>query len=364
LIVVATSGARKGPPPSYACLKGPSAKLFIIRFFRRSQNAPAQRTPRRRRWIILLLCLGTVVYFESDRVFVYTDDAYVQSDFVPVAPEVNGIVRSVDVTDNQPVKVGDRLLQLDPEPFRLSLALKQEQVAAAIADMEEKTAAATVIVSQIDSANAALQFAQQNYDRIKSLVADQTVSKEQFDSATDNLRQAQERLAQASAQAGVAARQVDIAKVAVEAAKAEQAIAAYDLSRTEVKAPVDGYVTNLTLRPGVYARVGSPLIGLVDANRFRITANFKEYVASGLKPGTTVWIWLDSHPWRVVRGRVESVGRGIARNDTPGLLLPYVAPTTNWIRLQRRLPVTIAFDRSLPWNDLYMGADARVLIFQ
>jgi membrane fusion protein, multidrug efflux system len=338
--------------------------LLITRFFRRSQTGPAQRASRRRRWIILLLCLGVVVYFESDRVFVYTDDAYVQSDFVPIASEVDGIVRSVDVTDNQTVKVGDRLLQLDPEPFRLMLALKHEQVAAAIADMEEKSAATTVIVSQIDSASAALQFAQQNYDRIKSLVADQTVSKEQFDSATDNLRQAQERLAQASAQAGVAARQVDIAKVAVEAAKAEQAIAAYDLSRTEVKASVDGYVTNLTLRPGVYAKVGSPLIGLVDANRFRITANFKEYVASGLKPGTTVWIWLDSHPWQVVRGRVESVGRGIARNDTPGLLLPYVAPTTNWIRLQRRLPVTIALDPSLLRNDLTMGADARVLIFR
>jgi multidrug efflux system membrane fusion protein len=66
----------------------------------------------------------------------------------------------------------------------------------------------------------------------------------------------------------------------------EQAIAAYSLSRTEIKAPVDGYVTNLTLRPGAYAKVGSPLIGLADANRFRITANFKEYVAASDAIGT------------------------------------------------------------------------------
>jgi multidrug efflux system membrane fusion protein len=162
----------------------------------------------------------------------------------------------------------------------------------------------------------------------------------------------------------VAKRRVDIAKAAVETAKAEQAIAAYALSRTEIKAPVDGYVTNLTLRPGVYAKVSSPLIGMVDVNRFRVIANFKEYVAADLDPGKTVWIWLDSHPWRLFRGRVKSVGRGIARNDTPGRLLPYVAPTTNWIRLLRRLPVTIVFDPPVSQGDLYMGADARVLIIR
>jgi membrane fusion protein, multidrug efflux system len=327
-------------------------------------QAPApQRKSRLRRWILLLLCIGAVIYFAGDYVIVYTDDAYVRSDFVPIAPEVDGIVQSVAVTDNQSVKTGDRLLQLDPESYRLTLALKQHQVTAAVADVDEKTAAAAVVASQIDSASAALELAQRQYDRTKSLVADQAVSQEELDRATEALRRAQDQLAEARAQAGVAIRQVDMAKTAVETAKAEQAIAAYALSRTEIKAQVDGYVTNLTLRPGVYAKAGSSLIGLVDVNRFRITANFKEYVAAGLDPGATVWIWLDSHPWRLFRGRVESIGRGIARNDTPDLLLPYVAPTTNWIRLLRRLPVTITFDPPVPQSDLYMGADARILIF-
>jgi membrane fusion protein, multidrug efflux system len=255
-------------------------------------------------------------------------------------------------------------LQIDPEPYRLTLALKQDRVAAAIADMDEKTAAAVVMASQIDSAGAALQLAQQQYNRVKSLVADQANSQEELDRATDQLRRAQDKLAEMRTQADVAKQQVDIAKTAVETAKAEQAIAVYSLSRTEINAPVDGYVTNLTLRSGVYAKVGSPLIGIVDVNRFRITANFKEYVAAGLNPGKTVWIWLDSHPWRLFRGRVKSVGRGIARRDTPDFLLPYVASTTNWIRLLRRLPVTIDFDPPVPQSDLYMGADARVLIIR
>ncbi len=256
------------------------------------------------------------------------------------------------------------MLQLDPEPYRLSLTLKQDRVTAANADLNEKTAATAVTVSQIDVAAATLQLAQQQYDRAKALVGEQTVSQEELDRATEALRQAQARLAGARLQADVAIRQADMAQSAVQTAKAEQAMAAYDLSRTEIKAPVDGYVTNLTLRPGVYAKVGSPLIGLVDINRFRIVANFKEYVAAGLNPGKAVWIWLDSHPWQLFRGQVQSVSRGISRNDTPGLLLPYVQPTTNWIRLLRRLPVTIVFDPTVPQGDLYMGADARVLIIR
>ena len=333
-----------------------------------ASNIPQSPTPQRksslRRWLILLLGIGAAVYFGSDYVIAYTDDAYVRSDFVAIAPEVDGIVQSVAVSDNQLVHVGDRLLQLNPTSYRLTVALKQDRVAAAGADVEEKTVAATLVVSQIDSASAALQLAQQEYDRVKSLVSDQASSQQELDRMTEELRRAQSQLAEARTQAGVAVRQVDMAKAAVEESKAELAIAAYALSRTEITAPVDGYVTNLTLRPGAYAKAGSSLIGIVDVNRFRITANFKEYVAASLNPDNTVWIWFDSHPWRIFRGRVESVARGIARDDTPGLLLPYVAPTTNWIRLLRRLPVTIILDPPVPRSDLFMGTDARVLILR
>jgi multidrug efflux system membrane fusion protein len=331
-------------------------------------DTPQRPTPQRksplRRWIVLVLCIGAVIYFGGDYVVAYTGDAYVQSDFVPIAPEVDGIVQSVAVRDNQFVKTGDRLFQLDPESYRLTLALMQDRVADVVADVDEKIAAAAVIASRIASATAALMLAQQDYDRVNSLAADQAMSKEQLDRATEELRRAQDRLARERAQAVVTARQVDVAKAAVEAAKGQQAIATFALSRTEIKAPVDGYVTNVTLRPGVYAKVGSPLIGIVDVNHFRITANFKEYVAASLKPGKTVWIWLDSHPWQLFQGRVERVGRGIARRDTPSLLLPYVAPTTNWISLLRRLPVTIVFEPPVPQSNLYMGTDARVLIIR
>jgi membrane fusion protein, multidrug efflux system len=124
---------------------------------------------------------------------------------------------------------------------------------------------------------------------------------------------------------------------------------------------VSGFVTNLSLRPGDYATIGVPIIGLVDDTQWRVVANFKEYVASRLQPGMRAWIWLDAHPWRLFPARVSGVGRGISRDPDAGKLLPYVAPTTDWIRLSRRMQVTLTFDPA-PDVPLFMGADARVLL--
>jgi multidrug efflux system membrane fusion protein len=148
----------------------------------------------------------------------------------------------------------------------------------------------------------------------------------------------------------------------VDVAKAQLALAQYNRSRTRIVAPISGYVTNLSLRPGVYAKPGEPIIGLVDDSQWRVVANFKEYVASRLKPGMRAWIWLDSHPWRLFAARVVSIGRGISREQDQGRLLPYVAPTTDWIRLARRMPVTFVLEPK-PDVLLFMGADARVLLF-
>jgi membrane fusion protein, multidrug efflux system len=93
-----------------------------------------------------------------------------------------------------------------------------------------------------------------------------------------------------------------------------------------------------------------------------VVANFKEYVASRLKPGMRAWMWLDSHPWRFFPARVVGVGRGISREQDRGRLLPYVAPTTDWIRLARRMQVTLVLEPE-PDVPLFMGADARVLLF-
>jgi len=331
----------------------------------RATTAPAPSIWRRYRRLWLAagaIVVGTALYFGGDAVFAYTSDAYVRSDLVAIAPEVAGIVKSVAIHDNQKVARGDLLAIIDPEPYQLDVDLKQQQIANLEAAVAVKIEAVASDAASVDSAQSALRLAQQQYDRAKALTADQYASQEQLDQATDQLRVAQDRLAARQAQVQTDQREVAQAKVQVLVARAELAIAEYSLSRTRLVAPVDGDVNNLTLRPGAYAKVGEAVIGIVDGTQWRVIANFKEDVAASVASGGRVWVWLDADPWHIRAGRVQGVGRGIARSDVPQQLLPYVAPTTDWIRLRRRLPVTILLDPPLPEQGLFMGADARVFL--
>jgi multidrug efflux system membrane fusion protein len=318
-----------------------------------------------RLWIALgVIIVGTAAYFIGDAVFAYTDDAYVLSDLVAIAPEVSGIVKGVAVVDNQKVAAGDLLATIDPEPFQLDVDLKQQQIASLEAAVAVKSQAPAGDAASLDAATAALQLAQLQYDRAKTLSGDQFASQEQFDQATNKLRAAQDRLALAQNQSETDNRAIAEAKAQVDVAKAELAVAQYNLSRTRLTAPVVGYVNNLTLRPGAYAHAGEAIIGVVDETQWRVVANFKEDVAASVAPGHRVWVWLDSDPWHFHAGHVQGVGRAIARSETPVGLLPYVAPTTDWIRLRRRFQVTILLDPPAPEQGLFSGADARVFFFR
>jgi membrane fusion protein, multidrug efflux system len=125
-------------------------------------------------------------------------------------------------------------------------------------------------------------------------------------------------------------------------------------------APVDDFVTNLSLRLGDYARVGVPIVGLVDDTQWRIVANFKEYVASRLIPGMRTWVWLDSHPWRFFPARVIGVGRD---RPAPGRRATFTLRESDYgLDPSRRLQVTLQLDPK-PDVPLFMGADVRVLVF-
>jgi multidrug efflux system membrane fusion protein len=101
---------------------------------------------------------------------------------------------------------------------------------------------------------------------------------------------------------------------------------------------------------------------LVDAHAWRILANYKESVIRHMQVGHQAWVWLDTYPWQVHRAVIQGIARGINRQQTPGSLLPYVVPTTDWIRLERRFPVTLVLQDPSPNATLHMGADARTVI--
>jgi multidrug efflux system membrane fusion protein len=330
-------------------------------------DAPKSSSSRiyRRFWLALLLTgLGTTAYFCFFAYVGYTDDAYIRSDLIRIAPEVSGPVAAVHVRDNDHVEAGALLVTIDPKPFELAVDLHQDRVAGTEANIAVKVQALASQSANIQTAEAAVDLAQSEFKRVSDLAKRGFASPEAADKAQDALRSAEGSLALAKAQALVGEREVEEAKRNMQAARADLSIADYQLSRTRISASTAGYVNNFDIRVGRYAQAGEAIIGLVDDTQWRIIANFKEDVAASLRPDTPVWVWLDTRPWRLHRGHVESVARAIARTDVPGQLLPYVAPTTDWVRLSRRFPATILLDPPIPRDALFMGADARVLFLR
>ena len=306
----------------------------------------------------LFVVYQIIVYFVA-----YTDDAYVRSDLVAIASEVTGPILKVHVVDNQDVKKGDKLFTIDPVPFQLVVNQRQ-------AEIDEQKALVKVSEEELSSSQAALAastsahtFALQEQVRFADLAKSQYAPVADLDRANDELRRtaAEMRISEfgiEKARNGIVAHQASL-----NLALAQMATAQWALGKTEVVASVDGTVTNLTLQPGDTANANVPVIGVVDAKAWRIMANYKQAYIRSFKIGDTAWVWLDSQPFVFHRARIEGIARGFSREVGQDKLLPYVAPTTDWIRLQRRIPVTITLVDPPPGFKLYMGSDARTVIF-
>jgi multidrug efflux system membrane fusion protein len=319
-------------------------------------------------WHRVVFILGTIVLlvalYELVTSFVaYTDDAYVRADLVAVAPEVTGRIVGVHVVDNQDVKVGDKLVSIDPEPFVLAVNQSKAELAEAkarILTAEDELATAR---AALDQATSARTYALQTQQRLADLARTNNAPRAELDKANDELRRAEAEMVISRSVIAKAQSTVTAQRAMLDRARAELAIAEWRLTRTEIAAPVTGSIVNLTVRQGDTATAQAPLIGIVDAGSWRIVANYKQSYIRSFETGGTAWVWLDSQPWHFHRARIGGIARGISREVGQEKLLPYVAPTTDWIRLQRRIPVTLFLVDPPPGHRLYMGADARTVIF-
>jgi multidrug efflux system membrane fusion protein len=308
--------------------------------------------------LFLFIAWEVITYFVA-----YTDDAYVRSDLVAVAPEITGPIIAVHVVDNQTVKKGDPLVTIDPVPFQLDVNQRQAQIDEAAALLKVSKEQLTTAKASLDSATSAHTYAAQEQARFADLARTSYAPRAELDKWNDELRRSEaemtiSQVAILKAQTNIAAQQA-----ALDLAKADMATAQWRLSKTQIVAPTDGAITNLTTRVGDTGTVNIPMIGIVDANAWRIMANYKQYYVRSFKIGGEAWVWLDSSPWRFHRAKITGIARGFSRSPQEPMLLPYVAPTTDWIRLQRRIPVTIVLIDPPPDGLLFSGADARTIIF-
>jgi multidrug efflux system membrane fusion protein len=319
----------------------------------------------RRRVLLVLssIALALVLYWASGYFFAYTDDAYVTSDFVNVAPYISGRIASVNVVDNQTVKKGELLATIDPAPFQLALKEKQAKKTEAEAQLAVDRDVIAAAQAQRDDAAAKLRLASDDVRRATPITAAGFYSRQGLDTLTAKEQEAKAALADTGAAIAKSQQILALHQAAVAAISTEIAYLQWQLEQTKLLAPTDGTITQLTLRTGDQAVENNPLIGLVDAHAWRIYANYKESVIRHMKVGHTAWVWLDAHPWRFHRATIQGIARGISREQTERKLLPYVAPTTDWIRLERRFPVTLVFQDLSPDITLRMGADARTIIF-
>jgi RND family efflux transporter MFP subunit len=249
----------------------------------------------------------------------WTRDGRVRADVVQVAPDVSGLVDRVVVRDNQEVRRGDLLFALDAERARIALA----QSRAAVAGLKS-------------------QIAQARRENKRNVELDDLVPAEVREQGAQKLEQLDASLLQAQAA-------VDAARV--------------NLARTDVRAPVDGWVTNFDLRPGAYAVTGRPVLAIVDRQSIHVMGYFEETKIPRVHVGDRVQVRLMGER-TPLSGHVDSIAAGIEDRDRQqsSNLLANVNPTFNWVRLAQRIPVRVQLDQPPSDARLIMGRTATVSV--
>jgi membrane fusion protein, multidrug efflux system len=316
--------------------------------------------------IVFLLITGGLYYWITTRNLESTDDAYTDGRAITVAPQVSGVVLSLDVNDNQFVKKDQLLIHIDPRQFINDRDQAEGALATAKAQYEGLQLGAEIArknfpaqlqqaQAQLASAKATLSRAQADYDRQKSLPKPAT-SQQEVDAATATLKQAEAQVALAEAQVvqnspvpqriGETDAQVGQLKGQIEQAQGRLDQANLNLSWTLVKAPQDGWITKRNVEAGNYVTAGQQIFSIV-APEVWITANFKESQLAYMRKGQPVRITVDAYPALDLRGHVDSIQLGSGSKFTA---FPPENATGNFVKVVQRVPVKIVIDSGLDPN--------------
>lgn len=312
--------------------------------------------------VVIGACALIGAYMVQDYTFTYTADAYVSADVVLVAPEISGFVTEVPVDRNKQIGAGQLLMQIDPEPFALSVQEARADEAKALANLRTAEAEVQVAEAAITAAVAKVSNFAAKQQRFEELTDNGFVTQQRLDDITLSLEEANAETDSTRDALRAAAHQVEVMRANFDAMRAATALANYNLRKSSLLSPVDGVVSEYTVNPGNYVLEGIPQLALITNTNWRIVANIVERHAARLKPGQTVWFQVSSDPYRIHKGTVRSIGRGISRSITDPRVLPYIPLTTDWIRLSQRFPVEIDMGELLEDHKPMHGGDARIFL--
>ena len=305
-----------------------------------------------RAWVlfILLVIAGLAAYYVySDRYTPFTTDAYVQAYVVQVAPRVEGQVVRVYVRENQAVKQGDLLFEIDRRPFEHRVAMleaKRVKATHEVAQMESELAAAKAEDARLVAEEA---YARTVHEQEKEIYKQEATTDRKYVEAVQKHKAAQAALERSRAQvrkAGEAlAARVGDEHALVAEVEAQLAEARLDLDWARVYAPCDGLITDLQLREGAYTHTGQAALTVIDTSRWLVVANFRENALTRLREGQPARVALRGAPGRLFDARVVSVGRGVCQGQgVPSGQLPDVKVPANWVPPAQRFQVRLTLD--------------------
>lgn len=340
-----------------------------------SETSSVPRPRRRMRPGVVILSIAVLVVVIAATIIYYvtfigpyetTDDAFIEGYVTYVSPRVSGPVVKLLVTDNQRVKAGDALLEIDPRDYQVLVDQAVADLATARNRVQQAEAQVVVDQAKADQQKAAILAAQAvasqaeadraRYEAVQSRAVSGTqldLSKTQASSTAADVEVARSRAKAAEAQVDLDRADVETARAQIQQAQARLELAQLNLSYTTVVAPRDGRVARRTVEQGAYLQTGQALLALVPDDIW-VVANFKETQLERIRPGQPVTIRVDAYPHHKFKGKVDSLQAGSGARFS---LLPPENAVGNYVKVVQRVPVKIVFDEpvNLPEFDLAPG---------
>ena len=307
------------------------------------EESNEKKVTKRRLLIVGLVLVAIFVAFFVHNALKYqsTDDAYVETTTVQVAPRVSGQIIEVYIDDNQRVKKGDLVAVIDPVDYEIKLEQAQAKYEKAL--LEQKYA-----LSARDAANSEIAAAKADLERYKNLYKGGAVSKQMLDNAQTKYDNAVAR--QTSAEQAVMSKTggLKVADANIKELKAQRDQAKLNLSYTKIYAPQDGTVSSRRVEEGMYVNVGSPLFTIVPDDIW-VVANFKENQLRHMKVGQVVEIKVDTYPDKKFKGKIDSIQRSSGAKSS---MFPPENAVGSFVKIVQRIPVKVVFDEEID-KDVY-----------
>ncbi|WGK93340.1 HlyD family secretion protein [Pseudomonas migulae] len=340
----------------------------------KAPEPPADPAKKGLKWVLLLILLSLAWYLLADRYTPYTQQARVGAFVIPVAAEVAGRVIRVNVRNNQDVKAGDVLFEVDPQPYQIAVDRARADLESTRRQIGASTAGIASAQANLRAAQANELKARQDNQRLEGLYRDDpgTISVRLLEVSRANREQAVSQVAAARAEVQRAREQEggsEEENALLRSAATALSKAELDLANTQIRARSAGLITDLRTDAGQFAAVGSPVMTLIAIHDVWISADMTENNLGRVRVDTPVAIVLDALPGEVFDGRVRSVGYGVSVGQTPPPgTLPTVQNSRDWLRPAQRFPVIIEFseDSMAKLQDsraIRTGGQAEVMAF-